>query len=71
MLEAPTVSARLRVLRDAMLPAPTYMRATSALARRGRAGLVLAYLARALARARQLPAALRAVRRARRPLSRA
>jgi hypothetical protein len=71
MLEAPTVSARLRVLRDAMLPAPTYMRATSALARRGRAGLVLAYLARVLARARQLPAALRAVRRARRPLSRA
>jgi hypothetical protein len=71
MLEAPSASARLRVLRGAMLPAPSYMRAQSALARRGRAGLVLAYFARALARARQLPAALRAVRRARRPLSRA
>jgi hypothetical protein len=71
ILEAPSAWARLRVLRTALVPSPTYMRATSALARRGRAGLVLAYLARGLDRTRQLPAALRAVRRARRPLSRA
>jgi hypothetical protein len=67
VLEAPTARARLRVMRVALLPAPTYMRATSALARRGRVGLTFAYLVRALERTRQLPAALRAVRRARRP----
>jgi hypothetical protein len=71
VLEAPTTRERLRVMRAALLPAPSYMRAVSAVARRGRAGLALAYLTRALARARQLPAAVRAVRRARRPPARA
>jgi hypothetical protein len=71
LLEAPTLRARLRVARAALVPPPSYMRAKSALARRGRAGLVLAYLARAVERVGQLPRALRAVRRARRPLTRA
>jgi hypothetical protein len=71
VLEAPSTRERLRVIRAALVPAPSYMRAVSAVARRGRAGLLLAYLTRALARARQLPAAVRAVRRARRPPARA
>jgi hypothetical protein len=56
------------VLRAEVLPAPAFMRAASPLARRGRLGLVLAYPARALVRAWQLPAAIRAVRRSREPL---
>jgi hypothetical protein len=53
---------RLRALRYAVLPSPAYMRASSPLAARGRAGLALAYLTRAVRRTVQLPAAIRAVR---------
>jgi hypothetical protein len=56
------VRERLRALRYALIPPPAYMRAMSSLAARGRVGLVLAYLARAGRRTRQLPAAIRAVR---------
>jgi hypothetical protein len=52
---------------DAVVPTPEFMRASRPLARRGRSGLVLAYLVRAVVRASQLPAALRAVRSSRRP----
>ena len=57
---------RLRALRYALVPPRAYMRASSPLAARGRAGLALAYLQRAGQRALQLPAAIRAVRAARR-----
>jgi hypothetical protein len=66
ILEAPTARARLRAVRDELLPAPAMMRSTSPLARRGRAGLVLAYPARVLARAFRLPEAIRALRASRR-----
>ena len=67
VLEAPTTRERIRALRSEMLPAPDFIRASSPLARRGRAGLALAYAGRLLARAWQLPVALRAVRWSRRP----
>jgi hypothetical protein len=57
---------RLRATRDALLPPPEFMRFVYPLARRGRGGLVLAHCLRLLVRARSFPAALRAVRRARR-----
>jgi ATP-binding cassette subfamily B protein len=66
ILEAPTLRARLRAVRDELLPAPVMMRSRSRLARRGPAGLALAYPGRALARTWRLPGALRAVRAARR-----
>lgn len=56
------VRERLRALRHALIPSRAYMRASSSLAARGRAGLALAYLARAGRRTLQLPAAIRAVR---------
>lgn len=62
ILEASTPRARLRAVRDELLPAPAMMRWTSPLARRGRAGLVLAYLARLVARTWRLPKAIRALR---------
>jgi hypothetical protein len=67
LLEAPTTRERMRSIRAELLPAPDFMRAGWPLARRGRIGLVLAYTARLLIRARQLPAAFRAVRRSRQP----
>ena len=60
--EPAPVRERLRALRYALLPARAHMRASSTLAARGRAGLVLAYLLRAGRRTVQLPAAIRAVR---------
>jgi Uncharacterised nucleotidyltransferase len=65
VLESRGPRARARAVRHELLPAPSFMRATTALARRGPAGLALAYPVRAAARARALPAAVRAVRRAR------
>jgi hypothetical protein len=65
LMEPAPAGARLRALRYALAPSAAYMRATSPLATRGRAGLALAYLARAGRRTAQLPAAIRAVRRAR------
>lgn len=56
------VRERLRALRYALIPSPAHMRASSPLAARGRAGLALAYLARAGRRTLELPAAIRAVR---------
>ena len=55
---------RLRALRHALFPARAYMRASSPLAARGRAGLALAYLARAARRSLALPTAVRAAVRA-------
>lgn len=66
ILEAPTARQRARAVRAELLPAPAFMRASSPLARRGPVGLVAAYLVRPVARAWQLPAAIRAVRRSRR-----
>ncbi|HEY0633032.1 MAG TPA: nucleotidyltransferase family protein [Thermoleophilaceae bacterium] len=51
---------------DALIPSPQFMRVCFPLASRGRTGLVLAYVIRGMTRARQLPAAIRAVHRARR-----
>ena len=66
ILEARTARARARTVRAELIPAPAFMRAASPLARRGRLGLVLAYLGRPVARTWQLPAAIRAVRWSRR-----
>lgn len=63
--EAPTRRARLRALREELLPAPAFVRATVPSARRGPLGLGLAYVRRAGNRAAALPAAVRAVRRSR------
>jgi hypothetical protein len=69
ILEAPTAGKRMRAIRAELLPAPDFMRAEWPLARQGQIGLVLAYAARVLARAWQLPAAIRAVRWSRKPTS--
>lgn len=66
ILDAPTRRARLRAVRHELFPAAAVMRATSQLARRGRAGLVLSYPARLLARAWRLPGAISALRASRR-----
>jgi hypothetical protein len=57
---------RLEAIRVTLFPAPSYMRVAYANARRGRRGLLLAYVTRLLARAVRLPAAVRALRAARR-----
>ena len=57
---------RLDAIRETLFPAPSYMRVAYPNARRGRRGLLLAYLMRLLARARRLPAGVRALRAARR-----
>jgi Uncharacterised nucleotidyltransferase len=62
----PGVRAKARFLRKRLLPSPRTMRQRSGLARRGPAGLALAYLARWLDAARYLPMALSALRRIRR-----
>lgn len=56
---------RLEAIRDSLFPAPSYMRVAYPHARRGRRGLLLAYVSRLLARALRLPAAVRALRAAR------
>jgi hypothetical protein len=67
ILEKHSGRGRARAVRDAVVPTPEFMRASRPLARRGRTGLILAYLVRAVVRAGQLPGALRAVRSSRRP----
>jgi hypothetical protein len=62
----PGVRGKASFLRRRLLPSPRTMRHRSALARRGPAGLTLAYLARWLDAARNLPTALLALRRIRR-----
>lgn len=57
---------RARIVRDALLPSARFMRVNYPLARRPRGGLVVAYGQRLVERAWALPAALRAVRAARR-----
>jgi hypothetical protein len=57
---------RVRAACATLFPAPSFMRTSYPSARRGRRGLLLAYAARLGARARQLPAAVRALRAARR-----
>lgn len=66
ILEAPTVRHIAAAARVRLFPAPDLVRRTSALARRGRAGLALAYAIRLAQRVWQLPAAVRAVRASRR-----
>jgi hypothetical protein len=68
-LEAATLPRRVAASRVRLFPAPDLMRRVSPLARRGRAGLALAYPARLALRAWQLPAAIRAARASRRPRS--
>ena len=63
------VGPRLRLLARKLVPAPGYLRAHSALARRGAVGLALAYVLRPLRMLLELPAAVVAWRRARRPRS--
>lgn len=58
--------ARLRVIGRSLVPSRTYMRDSSALARRGRSGLVVAYLGRAAWLGLHGPSGYRAWRRARR-----
>jgi hypothetical protein len=65
--ESRGAAGRLTAIRDTLFPAPSYMRASYPGARRGTRGLLLAYGARLLARAQRLPAAVRALRAARRP----
>lgn len=59
--------ARARLLADELIPSPAFMRATSALARRGRRGLLAAYLLRPAGLLVKAPAGLRAWRAASRP----
>jgi hypothetical protein len=57
--------ARLRIVADRLAPSPSYLRFRSPLARRGRAGLALAYLWRPVSVLVRAPAAVGAWRRAR------
>ncbi len=61
------VRARASFVRHKVVPPPTFMRKWSPLARRGRAGLLLAYLYRPIWILRRSPAALRAWNDAQRP----
>jgi hypothetical protein len=67
IVEAPTLRRRVAAFPLRLFPRPDLMRRMSPLARRGRAGLALAYPARLGSRAWRLPAAIRAVRASRRP----
>lgn len=57
---------RVRIVRETLLPDERFMRAEYPVARRGRRGLVLAHGMRLAVRAKELPRAVLAVRRARR-----
>jgi hypothetical protein len=71
-LAAPqSLGSRVRFTLRKLFPSPDYLRGRSRLARRGRAGLVLAYLCRPLWLAARLPRALLAWRRAKADLERA
>jgi hypothetical protein len=63
---APSLRSGLGFVLRKLVPSPAYMRGQSALARRGRTGLVLAYVWRPCWALLHLPGALRAWRRARR-----
>jgi hypothetical protein len=58
------VRARVAVLARVLAPPPEYMRDAHPLARRGRVGLLVAYLVRPVVRAGRIPGGLRAWRRA-------
>ncbi|MEH1101634.1 lasso peptide biosynthesis B2 protein [Micromonospora sp. CPCC 205561] len=62
LAELPTARDRLRHLVPRLFPSPAAMRHSSALARRGPAGLFLAHLARVLRNLGRLPAALAELR---------
>lgn len=62
--ETPGIRARARLLAVELVPTPAFLRATYAIAGRGRLGLAAAYAWRPLWLAWHLPAAIRAVRRA-------
>ncbi len=65
--EAMTISQKVRLLYHELAPSPAFMRIWHPLARRGNAGLMLAYAYRPLSLARDLPDALEASRRAQHP----
>ena len=65
LLALPSPAAKARFLGRTLVPPRVFMRAWDPLARRGTAGLVLAYLRRPVWLLFHLPAAVRAVRRAR------
>jgi hypothetical protein len=67
ILDVPGGRGRLRAVRAELFPAVAFIRRKIPLARRGWLGLVLAYCLRIVVRAWQLPAAVQAARRARRP----
>jgi hypothetical protein len=67
--DLPSIGLRARFIASKVFPTPDSMRATSAVARRGRAGLAAAYLRRLLWLSIRGPRAIRAVRRARRRAS--
>jgi hypothetical protein len=65
LLEQPSARMRLRLARAELLPSPAFMREWSPTARKGRWGLARAYVGRPFWLLRQLPGALRDLRRAR------
>ncbi len=60
LTRAPGVAAKAALLARKLVPSPGFMRAWSPLARRGRSGLLAAYMTRPLWIARHLPAGARA-----------
>jgi hypothetical protein len=66
LLETRGLRPRVRLVVQELAPRPAFMRRWSPIARRGRGGLVLSYVLRPIWLLRRVPAALRAVRRARR-----
>jgi hypothetical protein len=70
LLEPGSTRARLRLLWAELLPSPAFMRLWSPLARRGKRGLLCAYLWRPLWLLWHLPAGLRDLARARRSIRR-
>ena len=61
----PGVRGKLAIIRSELLPSPSALRYTSALARRGRLGLTAAYVRHPVVFVRRLPSAVRAARRMR------
>jgi hypothetical protein len=57
-LDAPTLGERVKLIVDPLFPSPAVLRQGSELARRGRTGLVVAYLGRPVTLARRLGPAL-------------
>jgi hypothetical protein len=69
LISTPGARARLELLASELVPSRKFMRRSSALARRGRLGLVEAYLCRPFQLAWQLPRGVQAWARARAPAS--